>query len=139
MDYSAPGLDGLKDGVRRPSINADHFEIKPALLQMIQNNVQFFGMPSENPNTHLSTFLEICDTFKIHHVSLDAIRLRLFPFTLKDKAKSWLNSLPLNSITTWEALARAFLAKYFPLAKTDKIIKEITSFAQHETESLNEA
>ncbi|WCJ20794.1 hypothetical protein M5689_002999 [Euphorbia peplus] len=139
MDYSAPGLDGLTDGVRRPAINADHFEIKPALLQMIQNNVQFFGMPSENPNTHLSTFLEICDTFKIHHVSLEAIRLRLFPFTLKDKAKAWLNSLPQNSITTWEALARAFLAKYFPLAKTAKIIKEITSFTQHETEPLYEA
>ncbi|WCJ43931.1 hypothetical protein M5689_024635 [Euphorbia peplus] len=139
MDYSAPDLDGLMDGVHRPTINADHFEIKPALLQIIQNNVQFSGMPSENPTTHLSTFLEICDTFKINHASLEAITLRLFPFTLKVKAKSWLNLLPQNSITTWEALARAFLAKYFPLGKTPKIIKEITSFAQHETESLYEA
>ena len=28
-----------------------------------------------------------------------AIRLRLFSFSLKDKAKSWLNSLPAGSIT----------------------------------------
>ncbi|WCJ21103.1 hypothetical protein M5689_003284 [Euphorbia peplus] len=138
MDYAAPWYDGLTDGVRRPQINADHFEIKPALLQMIQNNVQFFGMPSENPTTHLSTFLELCDTFKMHNVSLEAIRLRLFPFRLKDKAKAWLNSLPANSITTWDALARAFLSKYFPLAKTAKIIKEITSFTQHETETVYE-
>ena len=73
-------------------------------------------------------FLEIYDTFKYNGVSDDAIRLRLFPFTLKDRAKALLNSQPPASITTWDLLARAFLAKYFPPAKAVKIMKEITTF-----------
>lgn len=47
-------------------------------------------------------FLEICDTFNLGKVSDDAITLRLFPFSLKEKenTKEWLNSLLTGSITT---------------------------------------
>jgi len=48
----------------------------------------------QNPNNHITSFLEKCDTIKMNRVSNDAIQLRLFPFSLKDKAKSWI----LNSI-----------------------------------------
>ena len=123
-----PGLDGTRQSITRPTINANNFEIKLALLQIIQSSVQFYGLANEDPNAHIANFLEICDTFKYNGVSDDAIRLRLFPFTLKDKAKAWLNSQPPASITTWDLLAKAFLAKYFPPSKTAKIIKDITTF-----------
>ena len=123
-----PGLDGKRQSIARPTINANNFKIKPALLQMIQSSVQFYGLANEDPNAHIANFLEIYDTFKYNGVSDDAIRLRLFPFTFKDKAKAWLNSQPPASITTWDLLAKAFLAKYFPPSKTTKIIKDITTF-----------
>jgi len=41
----------------------------------------------EDPNLHLSVFLEVCDTLKIEGESIDVIRLRLFPFSLRDKAR----------------------------------------------------
>ncbi|KAF7800716.1 DNA-directed DNA polymerase [Senna tora] len=49
--------------------------------------------PLKHPNNHILNFLEICDAFKHNGVSDDAIRLRLFPFSLRDKAKVWLQSL----------------------------------------------
>ena len=66
----------------------------------------------------------------------DAIILRLFLFSLRDKAKVWLNSLPPGVITTWEGLAHKFLAKYFLLANTTKLKNNITTFTQFENESL---
>jgi hypothetical protein len=40
-------------------------------------------------SAHLQYFLEICSTFTIKGVSKDAILLRLFPFSLLEKAKQW--------------------------------------------------
>ena len=111
LDFAMPSLDGTRQSITRPIINANNFKIKPALLQMIQSSVQFYGLANEDPNTHIANFLEICDTFKYNGVLDDAIRLRLFPFTLKDRAKAWLNSQPPASITTWDLLAKAFMVK----------------------------
>ena len=69
---------------------------------MIQSSVQFYGMLNEDPNDHIANFLEICDTLKYNGVSNDALKLRLFPFTLKDKARAWLKSQPLGSFTNWD-------------------------------------
>ena len=118
-DYALPTV-GNASAIRRPTTAANNFEIKPAIIQMVQNN-QFGGSPNDDVNAHIDSFLEICDTFKYNGVTDDAIRLRLFPFSLRDKAKSWLNSLPSRSITTWDVLAQKFLTKFFPPAKKPRL------------------
>jgi len=45
----------------------------------------------EDPNLHLSVFLDVWDNLKINGASTDAIRLHLFPFSLRDKARAWLH------------------------------------------------
>src|SRR5262249_3638448 len=105
MDYAKPSFDGTNSSITRPTVAANNFEIKPPIIQMIQNIVQFGELPTEDPNAHIASFLEICDTFKSNGVSDDAIWLRLFPFSLRDRAKGWLNTLPSGSITSWDGLA----------------------------------
>ena len=43
--------------IRKPPIQANNFELKIVTLQMLQN-IMFHGLPSENPNTHLTNFIE---------------------------------------------------------------------------------
>lgn len=138
MDYAKPSIDGVASSVRRPAVQANTFEIKSAVIQVIQSSIQFGRLSNENPNAHISNFIEICDTFKYNGVSEDAIWLRLFPFSLRDKAKYWLNSLPAESITSWDAMAQSFLAKYFFPSKTAKLRNDFFAFTQHEIESLYE-
>ena len=75
-------------GIRRLPILVNNFKNKLAIIQMIQAN-QFGGSQTEDPNAHIVSFLEICDTFKHNGITDDTIRLRLFPFSLRDKAKSY--------------------------------------------------
>ena len=76
--------------------------------------------------------------FTVKEASSDAVRLRLFPFSLIGKAKQWfyLNS---TRFTTWDACSNAFLAKYFPLGKTSSLRNGISSFQQLVEESVAEA
>ena len=138
QEYTMPNPGDNLSSIVRPNVDANNFEIKPAIIQMI-SQFQFGGLSTEDPNAHLAQFLEICDTFKMNGVSSDAIKLRLFPFSLRDKAKLWLHSLTPQSIRSWDVLSRAFLSKYFPPGKTAKFRQEITSFAKHSGESLYEA
>ncbi|XP_073291011.1 uncharacterized protein [Primulina huaijiensis] len=48
-------------GIAQRTINANNFELKPALINMIQQN-QFAGTATSDPHVHLRTFLEITDT-----------------------------------------------------------------------------
>ena len=93
----------------------------------------------EDPSFHLSVFLEVCDTLKINGASTDAIRLRLFPFSLRDKARAWLHSLLPGSISSWDELTKAFFARFFPPSKMASLKNQITSFTQREDETLYEA
>ena len=63
----------------------------------------------------------------------------LFSFSLKSKAKNWLNSFPSNSITTRDSLAHKFLAKYFLPAKIVRMRNNNMNFLQMEIESMYEA
>ena len=87
-------------------------------------------MPTEDPHLHLRLFMEVSDSFKLPGVTEEALRLKLFPYSLRDRARAWLNSLPPDSVASWNDLAEKFLMKYFPPTKNARMRNEITSFQQ---------
>jgi len=69
----------------------------------------------------------------------EAVRLHLFPFSLRDRASAWFHSLEVGSITSWNQMRRAFLTRFFPLSKTAQLRARLYQFAQKDGESLYDA
>ena len=76
------------------------------------------------------------NTVKLNRVRLEVIKLQLFPFSLRDVAATWFDSLPMGSVNTWEELVEAYMSIFFPLALTIERRGEIIVFKQGEDESL---
>ncbi|XP_070004218.1 uncharacterized protein [Nicotiana sylvestris] len=91
---------------------------------------EFMGLPHEDPQQHILNFLEISDNYITNGATSDYVRHTPFPFSLLGEAKRWLKEEPANFITSWNDLARKFLARFFPSGKTAKIRSEIVAFKQ---------
>ncbi|GJX76932.1 reverse transcriptase domain-containing protein, partial [Tanacetum coccineum] len=76
---------------------------------------------------------------KVNGVSDDALRLYLFPYSLKHHSAEWFDRLPRNSITTFDQMVKIFLGKYFPPSMVTKLRNDITNFRQEPDESLFKA
>ena len=116
--------------MKQPAIDASDYELEPAIISMVQQN-QFSGHSTENPNEHLGRFLRIANSIKLSGVRPEVIQLQLFPFSLRDMAIIWFNSLPHESVNTWEELMRAYFSKFFIPSLLSKQRREITN-SKHE-------
>ncbi|XP_052299939.1 uncharacterized protein LOC127903649 [Citrus sinensis] len=112
---------------------ASRFNFKPGIIQLLPT---FHGLESENPYLHLRDFEEVCNTYMDQNCSMNIIRLKLFPFSLKDKAKTWLQNLRSGSVRTWNNMQEQFLKKFFPPHRTNSFKRQITSFTQKNGETL---
>ena len=137
-DFVTPGVQGIASSIAQPTIDVNNFELKPALISMVQQS-QFGRTSLEDPNLHFSVFLEVCDSLNLNRVSSDTNQLCLFLFSLRDKVRAWLHSLPSSYITNWDALRRTFLAKFFHPSKRTSLRNQITNVLQKENETLYEA
>ena len=137
-DFWRPVIRNEYSTIRQPPIQANSFELKPALITMVQLH-QFTGHPSEDPNEHLGRFLRMENTIKLNRVNPDIIKLQLFPFSLRDVASSWFESMAYGLVDSWEELVEAFMERFFPPTLTSERIREIIAFKQGEKESLYNA
>ena len=99
-DYMNPTRTGAPSCLIFPP-DATHFNFKPGIIQLLPT---FHGLDAENPYLHLREFEEVCNTYNDLNCSMNTIRLKLFPFSLKDKAKTWLQNLRSGSISSWDEL-----------------------------------
>nr|XP_009618246.1 uncharacterized protein LOC104110448 [Nicotiana tomentosiformis] len=115
QEVAMPSIANVTSNIVKPRITG-HFELKQSMIQLLHANGQFMGLPHEDPQQHILNFLEISDTYITNGVTPDYVRLTLFPFSLLGEAKRWLKMKPTNSITSWNDLARKFLARFLPSA-----------------------
>ena len=73
---------------------------------------------------------------KLNGVRPEVIKLLIFPFSLRDIAATWYESLPYGSVYTWEELVEAYLGRFFLPSLTSERRREIIVFQQGEDESL---
>nr|GEV37208.1 reverse transcriptase domain-containing protein [Tanacetum cinerariifolium] len=129
-------IEGYEDAIVVPPINANNFELKQTLINLVQNN-QFTGR--QDLHNHLRFFNKVTSTFRHPEVPNTTIKLLLFPFFLKGEARTWLDKEPPHSILTWEDLVSKVINQFFPPSKTTYLRNEIINFLQKPNETFNEA
>nr|GFA78601.1 reverse transcriptase domain-containing protein [Tanacetum cinerariifolium] len=129
-------IEGYEDAIVVPPINANNFELKQTLINLVQSN-QFTGR--QDPHNHLHFFNKVTSTFRHLEVPNTTVKLLLFPFSLEGEARISLDKEPPRSILTWEDLVSKFINQFFPPSKTTYLRNEITNFLQKSNETFNEA
>jgi len=116
-DYSVPTIANVPIGA---AINTrqGNFELHTSFIMMVQAN-QFCGLPRD-ANAHLQHFLELCNTIIIKDIEPMSIRLRLFPFSLSGRVKQWFYR-EQEAVNMWDKCSTTFLAKFFPMEKTNAL------------------
>ncbi|GJX22918.1 reverse transcriptase domain-containing protein [Tanacetum coccineum] len=129
-------IEGYEDAIVVPPINANNFELKQPLINLVQSN-KFTGR--QDPHNHLRFFNKVTSTFRHPEVPNTSIKLLLFPFSLDGEARDWLDKEPPRSILTWDDLVSKFINQFFPPSKTTYLRNKITTFYQEPNETFNEA
>ena len=114
MTYDYPG------SIVFPTTEGANFELSHDLINLVSHH-QLDGSSLKDPHAHLERLIRNCNTYRVHNVPTDTIRLALFPFSLRDAAEEWLNTQPQGSITTWEDLAEKCTTKFVPRAMLRKM------------------
>nr|GEW75672.1 reverse transcriptase domain-containing protein [Tanacetum cinerariifolium] len=94
-------IEGYDDAIVVPPINANNFELKQTLINLVQSN-QFTGR--QDPHNHLRLFNKVTSTFRHPEVPNTTVKLLLFSFSLEGEARIWLDKEPQRSVLTWEDL-----------------------------------
>ena len=86
-DFSNTNNNDFLSTLIAPLNDVESCEISAALLDLVMKD-QFSGLPSEDAATHLNNFVDLCDMQKKKDTDNDIVKLKLFPFSLRDCAKT---------------------------------------------------
>ena len=73
-DFLRPIIQEEYSAIRQPTMDANNFELKLALITMVQQH-QFTGHPTEDPNEHLGRFLKMENIVKLNGMRPEVIKL----------------------------------------------------------------
>ncbi|GJS65729.1 hypothetical protein Tco_0680293 [Tanacetum coccineum] len=137
--YLALSRENQAPGVVKPEIGGNvNFKIKSQFMRELREDT-FSGNKNEDAHDHIDRVLNIVGLFNISVVSKDAVMLPVFPLTLTEAAKRWVDRLAPGTINTWDLLKKAFIQRYCPPSMTAKQLEDIHNFKQEGDKSLYQA
>ena len=98
----------------------------------------FHGKPSEDPYRHVDELSHVCEINHLQNVPADTMKMKLFPGTLRDRAKDWFLKLG-KEFTSWTEMEEEFFRKYYSVGKTTSVQKAIREFTQGSSETFHKA
>ena len=113
---SAPRLTSRRPQPSSKLILATSYELRPRLVEMVQNH-SYSGKEDENPYLHLRDFEQTCDCLHIAGMSDETLRWKLFPFSLKGRARTWYDRTVESKQGDWGSLRSSFCIDFFPIRK----------------------
>ncbi|KAK1669704.1 hypothetical protein QYE76_057863 [Lolium multiflorum] len=105
----------------------------------IVEKTPFCGTEKESAVEHLTELSTLSGVFSDDVKMRTYFVAKIFPFSLKDDAKTWYNNLPPGSIKSPTDLRDVFFRKYFPASAQHAALQRIYNFDQEDGEKLPEA
>ncbi|KAK1679438.1 hypothetical protein QYE76_040286 [Lolium multiflorum] len=105
----------------------------------IVEKTPFCGTEKESAVEHLTELSTLSGVFSDDVKMRTYFVAKIFPFSLKDDAKTWYNNLPPGSIKSPIDLRDVFFRKYFPASAQHAALQRIYNFDQEDGEKLPEA
>nr|GFA34043.1 hypothetical protein [Tanacetum cinerariifolium] len=129
-------IEGYEDTIVVPQINANNFELKQTLINLVQSN-QFTGR--QDPHNHLRFFNKVTSTFRHPEVPNTTIKLLLFCFLVRRRSPNMARQGTFEINSDLGRSCVKFINQFFPPSKTTYLRNEITNFLQNPNEMFNEA
>ena len=98
----------------------------------------FHGKPFKDPYRHVDELSQVCEINHLQNVPGYTMKIKLFPATLRDRAKDWFLKLG-KEFTSWTEMEEEFLRKYYFVGKTTSVQTAIREFTQGTSETFHEA
>ncbi|KAL5753605.1 hypothetical protein ACOSP7_021825 [Xanthoceras sorbifolium] len=108
-DYACPVV-GTSPSCILLNVAVRNYELKTLHFNMLPF---FHALPNEDPLNFIRDFCHTIQTFPLQGLTEDQLRMRCFPYTMKDIAKVWLMSLLAGSLITWDAVYNKFIGSRF--------------------------
>ncbi|KAK1627296.1 hypothetical protein QYE76_001611 [Lolium multiflorum] len=105
----------------------------------IVEKTPFCGTEKESVVEHMIELSTLSSLFSDDVKMRTYFVAKIFPFSLKDDAKTWYNNLPPGSIRSPIDLRDVFFRKYFPASAQHIALQRIYNFDQEDGEKLPEA
>jgi hypothetical protein len=136
-DTLSPICDNSNDACD-PHTESTPFRITMGIVENIMDE-RYAGDGIVHPSDHLLKLKELCELFKVAGLSRENAMKKLFPLSLKDKARKWYKLLDDPRHLEWKELESLFYSKFYPSSEIHKDRNYIYNFYPHDGESIAQA